>query len=155
MTQRNDIGHITTIKALIVLPPALLATYFARARNPNSSSASSRIVIVKGTIKSKRVWGPPNFGETPKKDARFVIYTLKLKEAKTAAQLSLDEAAGNRLNSYIELQLRCDIARFPQCQALISHSVGREITIGGRAEYGVYPTDYLPVTMDVFLIQKE
>jgi hypothetical protein len=143
---------MTTAKVLIALG---LAALFVRAQVSETSTASSRVIIVKGTIKSKKVWGPPNFGETPKQDARYVIYVLKLKEGKTATELSLNEESENSHRRYTELQLRCDIGLFPKCERLISHSVGREVTIGGRAEYRVAPTDYLPVTMDVFLIQKE
>lgn len=86
---------MTSAKVLMALG---LVTLCVRSQVPEVSTASTPVIILKGTIKSKKVWG--------------------------ASKLWRDAEA------------RCP----------------HEVTIRGRAEYAVYPTDHLPVTMDVFLI---
>ena len=140
-----------TLVAVFIIP--LLCGF--TAQTPPPAPASTHIVSLAGTISSRKVWGPPGFGETPRQDKRFVVYTLKLKDAKTAEQLSLDEPPGqDSVNKkYSELQLRCYTSSFPQCEGLVSHSIGREVTVSGRVEFAVYPTDYLPITIEVLSIQ--
>jgi len=117
---------------------------------------SAPIAALEGTIKSRGVWGPPGFGETPKQDSRTTIYLLKLKKAKTAAELALGAPSNRKpTRAYSEVQLFCDSIKFPRCAATVRSSVGREVTVSGRVDFAVEPTDYVPITMEVLAIQRE
>jgi hypothetical protein len=109
------------------------------------------VLMLTGNLKSETRWGPPGFGETPEKDSRVVIFVLKLRPSRTAKQLSLPEDGEEGEKKFSEIQLRCDSTAFPSCEAALKKSVGHRITVGGEAEPGGAPTDYLPVTMWVRL----
>ncbi len=117
---------------------------------------SAPMVALEGTIRSRRVWGAPGFGETPKQDSRTTIYLLRLKKPKTAGGLSLG-APSNReaAREYSEVQLFCDSTKFPRCAATVHSSVGRRVTVSGKVDFAVEPTDYVPITMEVLAIQRE
>ena len=36
------------------------------------------LVSIPGVLTRRMVWGPPNYGETPKRDTRYAIWVLKL-----------------------------------------------------------------------------
>jgi hypothetical protein len=138
---------------LIAVASSLLAGLLVQAQNPVTTSALTHTVLVRGTITSRKEWGPPGFGETPKEDGRVVIYILKLKDAKTARQLLLENPSGHDgLKKYSELQLRC---AFSGCEEVMKQSLGREATISGRASLSAAPGDYLPINVDVFEIRGE
>lgn len=136
--------------------PLLLYGVSLAAQDVVSDRASAHVVVLEGTIKSRRVWGPPGFGETPKQDTRTTIYVLKLKKPKKAAELSLGAPSNEKPpKEYSEVQLFCDSIKFPRCAAAVHSSVGREVTVSGRVDFAVEPTDYVPITMEVLLIQRE
>jgi hypothetical protein len=117
---------------------------------------SAPIVALEGTIRSRRVWGPPGFGETPKQDSRTTIYVLKLKKPKRAAELSLRAPSSREpAKKYSEIQLFCDSVKFPRCEAAVRSSVGHEVTVSGKVDFAVEPTDYVPITMEVLAIERE
>lgn len=75
-----------------IIPAAILLLLYGvglAAQDVVVDRTSAPIVALEGTIKSRRVWGPRGFGETPKQDSRTTIYLLKLKKPKTAVELSL------------------------------------------------------------------
>ncbi len=118
--------------------------------------APASMVALEGTIKSRRVWGPPGFGETPRQDSRTTIFLLKLKKPKTAAELSLSTGSNEGpARKYSEVQLFCDSVKFPRCTAVVHSSVGHEVTVSGRVDFAVEPTDYVPITMEVLAIERE
>jgi hypothetical protein len=121
-----------------------------------AQSPSAPIVALEGTIKSRRVWGPPGFGETPKQDSRTTIYVLKLKKPRTAAGLSLRTPSSQEPGKkYFEVQLFCDSVKFSRCAAAVRSSIGHEVTASGRVDYAAEPADYVPITMEVLAIQRE
>jgi len=120
------------------------------AQESRSKSAPEQVISLRGKLTSRKTWGPPNQGQTPKKEIRFTIFTLKLTEAMTSKQLALSKPERDD-KKYSEVQLRCwDV----QCEARLKESVGREVAINGSADYAVYPTDVLPVIIDVHSIDR-
>jgi hypothetical protein len=126
------------------------------AQDVVADRVAAPMVALEGTIKSRRVWGPPGFGETPKRDSRTTIYVLKLKKPRTAAELPLDMRSNREpARKYSEVQLFCDPVKFARCEAAVRSSVGREVTVSGRVDFAVEPTDYVSITMEVLAIQRE
>lgn len=116
-------------------------------------SDSPPMVALSGVLKSKVEWGPPGFGETPKIDSKVRIFVLKLREPRSAKQLSLSR--DKKGEEFREIQLWCDSNAFPKCKSRLRESVGHRITVVGQAARGAEPTDYLPVTLRVSLITSE
>lgn len=119
-----------------------------------ASEQSPKMVILTGTLRSKTEWGPPGYGETPKVDGKVAIFVLKLSKPETALQLSIPPGEKEE-RCFSEVQLWCDSAAFPRCDALLKKSVGRRITVSGQAARATEPTDYLPVVIHVHLIANE
>jgi len=110
------------------------------------------LVALTGIVRSRTEWGPPGFGETPKADAKVVIFTLKLSAPRTGKQLSLPEEGGKQ---FTELQLRCDSTTFPNCESALKKSVGQKVKVSGLVESAAAPTDYLPVILRVRSIANQ
>ena len=132
---------------------ALVGLGYAAAQS-NSPVSGSTVLTLEGRVSSRKTWGPPGFGETPKVDSRLVIYVLKLGEAKTPKQLSLSENSRELRQDVSEVQLRCDSKALPRCESLLKQSLGRRVTVVGEITEAATPTDFLPVTMFVRLIEK-
>jgi len=116
--------------------------------NTASAADARKAIVLSGKLPSQVKWGPPGFGETGDRDQRLTIFVLELRSARSARDLSLPEATG-KARQYSEVQLKCDRAAVSECEKLLAHSVGHPVTIPGKTEYAVYPTDFLPVVMTV------
>jgi hypothetical protein len=121
---------------------------------PVSAKSERSMVTLTGRVEKRREWGPPGFGETPKRDTRIVIYLLKLKMSRTARDLALPPDGTHLDDSYREVQLRCDSTVFPQCELILKSLQGRQVTVVGEPGYAIHPTDYVPIVVQVRLIQR-
>jgi len=145
------INQVTTALTALVLWLGFATITDASPSGSDSSSAS----VLTGVLKSQTKWGPPGFGETPKLDSKVVIFVLRLREPRTAKQLSLPDHGTKGDERFSEVQLWCDSTAFPLCEPLLKRSVGKRITVAGQAARAVEPTDYLPVTLRVRLITNQ
>jgi len=144
-------NHFLMRLLILIVFIGLIGRVDASSMNDGTSS----VVLLKGVVRSKTIWGPPGFGETPKLDSKITIYILKLHERRTAKQLQLPDNEKNLGRTFSEVQLRCDSATFLNCEAGLTESVGRKITVGGQTTNATEPTDFLPVILHLHLITNE
>jgi hypothetical protein len=140
-----------TILAMVILWLAIVTIGSA----VSSEEDSQTTVVITGILRSRTEYGPPGFGETPKVDSKVRIYILKLHKPCTAKQLFLPEGARRGIENISEIQLRCDSQIFPQCEPILKKSIGKRITVSGETSGQTYPTDYLPVILQVRLITNQ
>jgi len=137
-------GRATVLTGALVL----CATVFPAIVSGGSDGDATQAVALTGVLKTKTEFGPPGFGETPKRDSKVRIFVLKLQEPRTVKELALPDGPKPG-EVFSEVQLRCDSSAFPQCETLLKKSVGQRITVSGKTDGQTYPTDYLPVILHV------
>lgn len=142
----KTIAYIFSI--LIVIRPSL-----AQAQSLSPEKKNSMLVL-SGLLQSRGMWGPPGFGETRKVDVRTVIYVLRLSSGKSSSELQLPSEAEYGKSKFREVQVKCEVERFPQCYEILKKNIGKRLTLVGETSYSVYPTDYLPVNITVRLIRR-
>jgi hypothetical protein len=81
------------------------------------------------------------------------LYYLLLDKPVTGKELYIRDSLITK-KPFNKIQLRCD-AGFAKCKTYIRKFLNDRVTVVGRVEGAVYPTDYLPIVMTMFLIEKE
>ena len=128
-----------------------LVSFFALAAygqsKPGSTSGPATTVI--GILRSKVVYGPPGFGETPKTDSKVLVFYVQLRTPLTPDQLHLSPTGGAEpRKSYSELQLWCGDG-FVNCEEFLRANTNQAILASGVAAYALEANDVFPVTMIV------
>lgn len=110
---------------------------------------SSAITTVTGKLRTKLMFGPPGFGETPRSDSRVRIYFIELQPNLTPKQLRLAPGGGEEpRKSYGKIQLWCG-EKFAKCEIFLRAHLNKVILASGIAAYALEANDFLPVTMTV------
>lgn len=127
------------ILALVYAATWLWPSAFLFAQQ-NQSPAQT--VVLEGVVKSRKEYGPPGYGETPRTDPKVTIFVLRLTKATGYRQLGLppDKERGGRLVSEVQLICHADA-----CELQLRNSVGRRVTVRGEADQAAEPGAYLPV----------
>lgn len=133
----------------------LISAQESRASEAGDDANAKHMTPLVGVIKKRLGWGAPGFGETPKIDGRVVYYVLHLDRPRTSKQLSVDDSDDGGNVRYRDVQLSCDDDSFPKCNSTLRRLVGAKVTIVGDVSGAQYPSDYLPIVVNVHLIQKE
>ena len=107
-------------------------------------TSNSQVSAITGTLTQQLVWGPPNFGETPKKDARYEIWILKL-DYLLPIDADLDLNLSVRKIKISTVQLVGTKAR----GQTYDEFVHRHIVVMGRLRTQIFPGDYTPITIEV------
>jgi len=129
---------------VLVCLPALAA--YGQAKH---ESASGPVTTVIGSLRSKVVFGPPGFGETPKTDSKVRVFYVQLQTPLTPAQLHLSPTGGAEpKSSYSEVQLWCG-DRFDSCEKFLRTHINRAILASGVSAYALEANDVFPVTMTI------
>lgn len=136
----------------VVLAMLLIAATIQAQDEPDRSEPLN----LRGTIMRREVFGPPGFGETPATDQRLAIYVLTLDTPETFEELLLTDIP-NRLRGTTqqEVQLTCRSGQLPDCDALLAQAAGDHVWIHGRSSFAIYPSDYLPVLVELEDLQPE
>lgn len=92
---------------------------------------------------------PPGFGESEGQDSKQCIFVLELVSFKTARPLPLPDVAGKRPVEFREVQVRCGDAAPANCVAKLESQTSKATVLEGKVDYAVYPSDYLPLVMNV------
>jgi hypothetical protein len=132
---------------------SLLVALFAGAdvhAQVGSPSVSGQPVTVSGRLRSKVVFGPPGFGETPRVDSKVKIYYVELRPALTPKQLALPSSNGDQKvqKTYAYLQLWCG-NDFASCETFLQRNKNRSVLVSGITSYALEANDRYPVTMTV------
>ena len=113
---------------------------------------SSSVIVLRGVLESKKAFGSPGSAETRKNASKVVVFVLKLPKPAPAGGLALPDNAGDPPNGFQELQLVCDYAEFPECEAILKKSINHPIRVVGQTARPAEPAEQLPVIMHVRLI---
>jgi hypothetical protein len=112
-------------------------------------NVSSPVTNVFGRLRSKIVFGPTGFGETPKTDSKVGVFYMQLRTPLTPEQLHLSPGGGaDRRKSYSEVQLWCGNG-FDSCEKFLRSHINRAISASGVTAYALEPSDVFPVTITV------
>jgi hypothetical protein len=106
-------------------------------------------IHLEGRLVSRKVYGPPGYGETPAEDARNTILILKLSHAITVkplpdAKAKNSSSLGTAANIH-EVQLfvyRIDTAE-------VHKSIGKIVVVVGTLHEAVAPSQYTKVSLDL------
>lgn len=111
-------------------------------------------VRLEGTLTERTFYGPPGFGETPKKDLRDKVLVLKLTKPITVEPTENAEAKGstslNTLRHVHQIQLFLDSAQTAEGRKL----AGKTVVVAGTLEEATAPRQYTDVSMDVKTITQ-
>lgn len=132
-----------------LLALAIVAITLVAQRPDTEVNGTVRLV---GSLGSRTVWGPPGFGETPDQDQRAEIFVLQLDMPKNEEDLGLVPTPEVE-TEYSEVQLVCRSKEVAKCEERLRETAGKHVSLRGRAEYAVYPSDYLPIVVDVLSIE--
>ena len=134
---------------------ALLALAGTHARaDAKQPAVADAMTTVSGTLRTKVVFGPPGFGETPKTDSTARIYFIELPAALTAAQLHLPAGGADLRDTYAQVQLWCG-PEPESCERFLRRHVSRRIVARGTTAFAVAPMEVLPVNMTVRDLRPE
>jgi len=112
-------------------------------------NVSGPITSIVGRLRSKVVFGPPGFGETPKTDSKVRVFYVQLQIPLTPNQLHLSPTGGAEpRNSYSEVQLWCG-DQFDSCERFLHIHTNRVILASGVTAYALEANDVFSVTMTV------
>ena len=137
----------------VVLAMLLLAAVTIHAQDEPSRQEP---LTLRGTVVRREVFGPPGFGETPAKDQRLGIYVLTLDTPETFEELLLTDIPDQlRGTTQQEVQLTCRSGQLSNCDALLADADGEHVWIQGRSSFAIYPSDYLPVLVEIEELQRE
>jgi len=105
-------------------------------------------VQLNGTLRERRVFGPPGYGETPGRDQRTTILILKLKHAICVDRAANAESVGSanldQANNVREMQLFMN-----ESQAAIARKlVGRAVAVIGTLNESITASQYTKVWLD-------
>ena len=97
-----------------------------------------------GILVMEHVFGPPNFGETPRVDARYIIPVLHLDSAvcvigDPSSQINTDTISDVRRVQLFAGQVRYKFSAF----------AGQHVTVQGTLEQSVTPGEYTRIFIDV------
>lgn len=103
------------------------------------------LVVLAGRVVMERVYGPPNFGETPNVDARYEIPVLHLDSSVCVVP---DRRSGPDSDLYTDVR-RIHVY-FPTPPGFdIKGILNRHVTLEGTLREGAAPEDRTDVVMDV------
>jgi hypothetical protein len=110
-----------------------------RAEASPADSDSAPIVVLRGDLESKKALGPAG-------------WVLKRPMPLPAKGLALRDDSGDPPKGFRELQLVCDYAGYPECEAVLKRSVGHAARIVGQTARSAEGAGQLPVIMHVRVI---
>jgi hypothetical protein len=122
--------------ALVLLMAA--TSNSACASEPGKCLNTNEILELSGNVSNRRVFGPPNFGATPKSDEVRDIWVLSLRHSVNICSGNKDEIDDEPIKNLKEFQL-------------IGYKFGHQqnITISGSLERSQNAFHYTPVIMIV------
>ncbi len=140
------------IKILLIC----IVSLFCLQARPNSGSTESQcdgkegdVATISGLLTRKVVWGPPNFGDSPKTDQKISIwvvrlnknYGLQLANGLPTACLVFDKAQVNWRKILVESHSKSEIVE------------GKRVNLSGRFWHATSAGDYFSVIIDVTAVK--
>lgn len=111
-------------------------------------AGSQKDVIISGQLTRKVIWGPPNFGENPKTDAKVGVWILKL-DFPISVLTGTDIGMPQKRIVAKEVQIR---RRLATAQGYDEY-LGRHVVVTGRLESQVEYDDVTPVVINVTVVR--
>ncbi len=120
----------------------MLVGSMAHSCRKKTIDVGDKAVLI-GTVTTKLVWGPPNFGEDPLRDSKGQIFVLLLKHKITIRGSGSALYKGARGQAIIkEIQLWGD-------DSLLTRFKGKKVEITGIVQEATAPMERLPFVLDV------
>ena len=134
--------------AVLILGPPSVAADEARMQREACEHYAPRSVALPGKLTEVRNYGPPNYGENPKTDARVKVLVLKL-----ARPLSVCGDSTSDINTESEKNVR--EVQLVMSDTSAKHLVGRAIVATGTLFHSHTGHHYTKILMDVSEIRKK
>jgi len=153
---RNSASSVTSIdSAGRWLTLAITVLLFVTLCNSASmAKQNDHVDVLRGVLQSVRTFGPPGYGETPKKDSRVRYLVLKSEQPVFIPCGPNDLPKGSSdCPSTLRLKLLFDIGIDPTSEARAARFVGKQVKVTGHLERWSTAADYTPIVMWVDSIE--
>ena len=107
------------------------------------------LVRVQGTLVKQDRWGPPNFGQTPKEDARVAIYLIRLAQPVSIKLSRAPPGHVRVLYGIREIQLE---KRSGENLDLL---IGKRVSVSGKIIEGLAPMQFTQVVLILKTIELQ
>lgn len=133
--------------AVFIVPPSSGAARVARLQRDRCEHYAPRSVTLSGELTQVQKYGPPNYGENPKTDARVRVLVLKLPRT-----LNVCGDPTSDINTESEKNVR--EVQLVMSDSSAKHLVGRAVIATGTLFHSHTGHHYTKVLMNVSEIRK-
>lgn len=109
----------------------------------NGVQANGETIELSGVFHRKVLWGPPNFGDNPKTDSKFVAWFISL--SKPLVVQGGVEFGGGYYSSVSEIKLSSETTQFKS--KLLQPLAGKLVVVAGQLWRGNTAGDVTPIVI--------